>query len=87
MDLKVNVPDIIAQELGDEPEKALLEPWLVKLAKRGDLWTGDIQKILGLSRLETIQWLGERGVPYLDISKEELERGKQNAANARRTDS
>ena len=76
MSLQVTVPDIIAQALGDEPEKALLEPWLVKLAKRGDLRLGDLENLLDLSRLETIQWCGKHGVDWIGLEEGDLEYGR-----------
>ncbi len=72
MSLQITIPDRIAEHLGDDPEQELLEPYVVKLAKSGKLWTSDVQEILGLLRLETVQWSGERGVPYLNLSEEQL---------------
>ena len=83
MSLQVTVPDIIAQALGDEPEKALLEPWLVKLAKRGDLSLSDLEQLLGLSCFETIQWCGEHGVDWMGLEEGDLEYGKNSLHKAK----
>ena len=55
------------------PEQALRELIVVELFRRRLISGGRGAELLGMDRLEFIRRAGELGIPYFDMSREELE--------------
>jgi predicted HTH domain antitoxin len=56
----------------DEIQRRISEWLLLSLFLEGKISSGKAGKLLGLSRLEFIKLLRERGIAYINYSKEEL---------------
>jgi predicted HTH domain antitoxin len=55
---------------------------LIELFRRGDVSTGYAAEVLGMTRWEFITLLGDHGVPYVDMTAEELEADVEQARAA-----
>lgn len=56
----------------DEIQRRISEWLVLSLFSEGKISSGKAGKLLGLSRLEFIKLLRERGIAYVNYSKEEL---------------
>lgn len=75
--ITIELPDQIALDTGLSPgslsQKA--KEWLaLQLFREGHLSSGSAAEWLGIERVEFIDLLGERGVPYIDYPTEDLDR-------------
>jgi predicted HTH domain antitoxin len=62
--------------LGDSPEeieRQALEINVLELYRRHTLSAGRAAKLLGKEKFAFIRWTGEMGIPYFDMTPEELQ--------------
>jgi predicted HTH domain antitoxin len=74
-ELKLDLPpDLleVLESLGD-PLQAIKECVVLELYRRGEISSGKAAELLGMSRLEFIQYSGRLGIPFFRYSPEELE--------------
>jgi predicted HTH domain antitoxin len=74
-ELKLDLPpDLleVLESLGD-PRQAIKECVVLELYRRGEISSGKAAELLGMSRLEFIQYSGRLGIPFFRYSPEELE--------------
>ena len=55
----------------------LLYPYIA----HGDISNGKATELLGMSKTELLDMFGEMGIPYFDITEEELEQDLQTLTN------
>jgi predicted HTH domain antitoxin len=69
-------PDLVAflKELGRPPREAARELIVLGLYAQGEISSGKAAQLLGMSRDEFIRYASQRGVPYFQLSPEELGR-------------
>jgi predicted HTH domain antitoxin len=73
MNLKVELPAEVVEALGPEPEREVLEGVLLLLVSEGKMSVARAGEILGLeSRISAIRWYTRHGLPYPDLSEEDL---------------
>jgi predicted HTH domain antitoxin len=78
--IQINVDESISELLGDSPEeieRSALEIIVLDLYRRHAISVGRASEILGLDLLSFIRWSGARGVPYFDLSDEDLEQERR----------
>ena len=63
----------VARKRKDIPEK-LKELSVLELYRRKDISSGKASELLGMERFEFVRFASRIGIPFFDISKEELER-------------
>ena len=68
------IPEEVADYLGDNYERKLLEPVLEQMVLRQRLSVARAGEILGLDRWESAQRWTDRGHGYPNFSQEKLER-------------
>jgi len=74
-ELKLDLPpDLleVLKSLGD-PQQTIKECVVLELYRRGEISSGKAAELLGMSRLEFIQYSGRLGIPFFRYSPEELE--------------
>ena len=74
-ELKLDLPpDLLEllESLGD-PQQTIKECVVLELYRRGEISSGKAAELLGMSRLEFIQYSGRLGIPFFRYSPEELE--------------
>ncbi len=66
--------DLVAllEELGRPVKEAARELILLELYRQGELSSGKAAQLLGMRRDEFIRHASERGIPYLQLSGDEL---------------
>lgn len=81
--ITLTLPDELAVEAAQaaSPEQWALELILCQLYAEGKITTGQAARLLGVSRVDFMAVLDRRGVPFFDLSAEEL---AADAANAHR---
>lgn len=82
--LSVDIPRYVVETLGPTAGAAsacLKQLALIELFRRGEVSSGYAAEVLGMTRWDFIRLLGEHGVPYVDMTEEELQ---QDVANARK---
>jgi predicted HTH domain antitoxin len=62
----------VLQELGD-PDVAAKECIVLELYRRGTISSGKAAELLGMDRFEFIRYSGRLGIPYFQLSAEELQ--------------
>jgi predicted HTH domain antitoxin len=73
MDMKLTLPDEVLKALGPEPEREVLEGVLLLLVSEGRMSVARAGEILGLEgRISAIRWYTGHGLPYPDLSEEDL---------------
>jgi hypothetical protein len=73
MDIRVELPTEVVQALGPEPGREVLESVLLLLVSEGKMSVAHAGEILGLEgRLSAIRWYTGHGLPYPDLSEEDL---------------
>jgi len=72
MELRLVLPDAVAQTLGPEPEREALEALLAELIFQGRISTDDAGAALGLTTAQSIAWYSNRGHDYVDYPPDEL---------------
>jgi predicted HTH domain antitoxin len=58
---------------GEELERGVLEAIVLGMYRRHDVSARRASRLLDMEYLEFLRWSGERGVPYLDLTEEELQ--------------
>ena len=83
MQVTVNIPDAIAEEIeqnGKNASRELLEAFAVEEYRAERLSSGQVSELLGLSFWETEEFLKERGA-YLHYDLEDLEQDRKALRN------
>jgi predicted HTH domain antitoxin len=90
MKVEIELPRDLLTAL-DIPESELgrrATEWIaLELFQEGEISAGKAGEILGLSKVRFLDLLSERGLPYLDADRRELEREAAAAEAARRPSS
>jgi predicted HTH domain antitoxin len=76
LNVQVKLPtDVVAllAPTQDEAASCLKQLALIELFRRGEISSGYGAELLGITRWDFIKLLGEHGVPYVDMTTEELE--------------
>jgi predicted HTH domain antitoxin len=76
----VKIPREVAELLAPSQEavaRLVLELALVELFRRGEVSSGWAAERLGIGKWDFIQILGRQGVPYVDMTPEELQQDLQ----------
>jgi predicted HTH domain antitoxin len=63
----------VAKKRKDIPER-LKELSILELYRRKDISSGKAAELLGMARFEFVRYASRLGIPFFDMSKEELER-------------
>ena len=63
----------VAKKRKDIPEK-LKELSILELYRRKDISSGKAAELLGMERFEFVRYASRLGIPFFDMSKEELEK-------------
>ncbi|MCB0114560.1 MAG: UPF0175 family protein [Caldilineaceae bacterium] len=58
---------------GEQLERSVLEDIVLGMYRRHDISARRAARLLDMEYLAFLQWSGERGVPYLDLTEEELQ--------------
>jgi len=69
---------IIAKRKKDIPER-LKELSILELYRRKEISSGKAAELLGMERFEFVRYASRLGIPFFDISKEELQRDLKTA--------
>lgn len=73
MDVQVALPPEVAEALGPDPEREVVEGVLLLLVSEGRMSVARAGEIVGLQgRIAAINWYAEHGLPYPDLSEEDL---------------
>jgi predicted HTH domain antitoxin len=69
-------PDLgeLLEEMGRPPREAARELIVLGLYAQGEISSGSAAQLLEISRDEFIQYASQRGIPYFQMSPEELRR-------------
>ena len=74
------VPVMINEEVvellglsGEQLERSVLETLVIDMYRRHDISARRAARLLGMEYLAFLRWSGERGVPYLDLTDDELQ--------------
>ena len=76
--ITIKVPleeDVVAllQQSGQPAEQAVRELVVLELYRQGRISSGKGAELLGMTRLAFIQYSGERGIPYFNLTPDELD--------------
>ncbi len=73
--IKIDIPDIILQQYKNRSEikRAVIQSLVIDEFRKGNLTIGQAAELLGLTYVEFMMFLGERGISFCNLSKEELE--------------
>lgn len=72
VELRLTIPDSVAQALGPEPQREALEALLAELVFQARISTDDAGAVLGLTPAESIEWYSNRGHDYVAYPPDEL---------------
>jgi len=75
----------ICKKKEDLPEK-IKELSILELYRRNEISSGKAAKLLGMERFEFIRYSSRLGIPFFDISKEELRRDLESARRSLQKD-
>jgi predicted HTH domain antitoxin len=64
---------LLLRQLNQPAQQAVRELVIMELYRRGTISGGKAAELLGVDRLEFIRRSGQVGIPYFNITKEELE--------------
>lgn len=84
MELRLVIPDVLAQALGPDPERAALEAMLAQLVYEGVVSIGFAGDTLGLRADDALVWYRERGHDPRPMSDEQITSGVQHWAEHER---
>lgn len=73
MELRVEIPDELAESLGADPARGALEAIMAELLFQHEVSIGYAAEVLDRPVIDTIQWYTSRGHDYPDYSVEELQ--------------
>lgn len=74
--IQISIDESISELLGDSPEqiaRQALELIVLELFRQRKVSVGRAAALLGLDQLAFIRWSGALGVPFFDMSAEDLE--------------
>jgi predicted HTH domain antitoxin len=74
-EIRLHIDDEMLPLLGESPEEIerhALEMIVLELYRRRSVSAGRAAELLGLENLAFIRWTGELGIPYFDLSADEL---------------
>lgn len=74
-EIRVRFDEDLLPLLGESPEEIerhVFEMIVIELYRRGTISAGRAAELLHMERLAFIRWTGELGIPYFDISTDEL---------------
>ncbi len=71
--LDENFLSFVAKKRKDIPER-LKELSILELYRRKEISSGKAAELLGMERFEFVRYASRLGIPFFDMSKEELER-------------
>jgi predicted HTH domain antitoxin len=76
MEVKIRVPDELAQRLSAEGDvsRQILEAFALEGYRSNSLTLLEVSELLGMGRIETEDFLGRHSVPLAQIDEAELER-------------
>ena len=77
MEVTLNIPDHIAKKLaaaGGDVSRRVLEAIALEAYREQTLTLYQVSEILGLTRVETEDFLGQHHVPLADINEADLDR-------------
>ncbi|MFZ0217137.1 MAG: hypothetical protein WAM30_14495 [Candidatus Dormiibacterota bacterium] len=72
MELRLEIPDGLAEALGREPARGALEAIVAELLFRGDVSMGYASEVLRRPIVDVIGWYTDLGHTYPDYPAEEL---------------
>jgi hypothetical protein len=73
MDMNLTLPEEVLEALGPKPEREVLEGVLLLLVSEGKISVARAGATLGLEgRISAIRWYTGHGLPYPDLSEEDL---------------
>jgi hypothetical protein len=73
MNLNLELPAEVVDVLGPEPEREVIEGVLLLLVSEGKMSVARAGEILGLrGRISVIRWYTGHGLPYPDLSEEDV---------------
>lgn len=74
MSMNLELPAEVVDALGPEPEREVLEGVLLLLVSEGKMSVARAGEIMGLEgRISAIRWYTRHGLPYPDLSGEDLD--------------
>ncbi len=68
MNLQLELPNELAALLSPNPERNVLESVLLRLVRQEKISVARAGEILGLSRVEAVQWYSNQGFPFPDFN-------------------
>ena len=74
-EIRVRLDDQLLSLLGESPEEIerhALEMIVLELYRRRTISAGRAAEVLGMDQLAFIRWTGGIGIPYFDLSADEL---------------
>lgn len=77
MELRLEVPDVLAEALGPDPARGALEAMLAQLVYEGVISIGFAGDALGLRADDAVAWYEERGHTPRPMSEEQITSGVQ----------
>lgn len=75
----------VSKKKKDLPEK-IKELSILELYRRNEISSGKAAKLLGMERFEFVRYSSRLGIPFFDISKEELRRDLESAKRSSQKD-
>lgn len=75
MEVKIQIPDHLAQRLwnGGDAARQVLEAFALEAYREDTLTLFEVSELLGLTRVETEDLLGQHKIPIADITAEDLD--------------
>ena len=73
--LRIEIDEDVSMLLGESPEQIerhALEMIVLELYRRNTVSAGRAAMLLGMDKLSFIRWSGALGIPYFDMTAEEL---------------
>ena len=74
-EIRIALDEDVLRLLGESPEQVehhALEIIVLELYRRHSVSAGRAAMLLGMDKLSFIQWSGSLGIPYFDLTAEEL---------------
>ena len=81
MGLTITLPESVAEHLGDDPRKALLEPVLIETVQQGKATATYAGSLLNLDRWESAEWWTREGYGYPAFTCKPLEKQSDRLAD------
>lgn len=75
-----HVPVMVSEEViallgvsGEELERSVLEELVLGMYRRHDISARRAARLLDMEFMAFLRWSGEKGIPYIDMTEEELQ--------------